>query len=472
MALAPGDQIADRYQLTRRIAVGGMGEVWESADDRLGRTVAIKVLKPEIGSDPEFLERFRGEARIAASINHRGIAGVHDYGEGVTPDGTPTAYIVMELVRGEPLSTRLAARGKLGPVITLDLLEQAGRALQAAHDHGFVHRDVKPGNILLADDGTVKLTDFGIAKAASAAPVTASGMVMGTAHYIAPEQARGLLATAASDVYSLAVVGYECLVGKRPFSDESPVKVAMMHINDPLPALPEDVPANIRRLIETALVKDPKKRYADGAEFADAVAAVRRGQAPPTPGTPPAPGMGPDPIARPRSFDPSGDGLAVAGLRAPGLPQLPGPGQPDRRFRPLPSPRRRGRGLLTVTFVLLTAAAVLIGVLVVRNAVRSDGETFHPRLPPQPPPLASSGPRPGAVAGSAPTESVPVNLAGYAGRPASDVQVELTNNGLRPQARTEQGQPPIAPATCTVTGVVPAGPVPIGTAVTITCVQH
>src|SRR5581483_10041871 len=115
-----------------------------------------------------------------------GIAGVHDYGEDSTPDRTPTAYIVMELVRGEPRSSRLATRGKLGPVLTLDLLEQAGRALQAAHSRGFVHRDVKPGNILLSEDGTVKLTDFGIAKAAASAPVTGAGMVMGTAHYIAP----------------------------------------------------------------------------------------------------------------------------------------------------------------------------------------------------------------------------------------------------------------------------------------------
>ncbi|HEX4248336.1 MAG TPA: serine/threonine-protein kinase [Pseudonocardia sp.] len=472
MALKPGDQIAERYHLNRRIAIGGMGEVWEAADERLGRTVAIKVLKPEIGSDPEFLERFRTEARIAASINHRGIAGVHDYGEDVTPDGTPTAYIVMELVRGEPLSTRLATRGKLGTVLTLDLLEQAGRALQAAHSRGFVHRDVKPGNILLSEDGTVKLTDFGIAKAAAAAPITASGMVMGTAHYIAPEQARGAEAGSSSDVYSLGVVGYECLAGHRPFQDESPVKVAMMHINDPVPPLPSDIPTNVRALIAIALVKDPKRRYSDGAEFAAAVAAVRRGQPPPTPGTPPLLGTGPRPIMMSQPVDrvagPSSDGLALTGLAAPGLPPLPG-NQTSGRLRPLtPAPVRGGRGGLTVAFVLLTAAAVAIGVLVVRQAVRSDGVTERPA----PGATAPTAPPAANTATSVPEGSVLVESAGYSGRPVAAVQFELQSNGLRTVARTPQGQVPASPATCTVTEVSPAGTLRKGTVVTITCVQH
>jgi serine/threonine-protein kinase len=469
MALATGDRIAERYKLTRKIAVGGMGEVWEAWDERLGRTVAIKVLKSEIGSDPDFVERFRTEARIAASLNHRGIAGVHDYGEDNTPDGPPTAFLVMELVRGEPLSLRLASRGALGAAVTLDVLEQAGRGLQAAHARGFVHRDVKPGNILIAEDGTVRLTDFGIAKAASAAPVTGSGMVMGTAHYIAPEQAKGLEATAASDVYSLAVVGYECLAGKRPFADSSPVAIAMMHINDPLPPLPGDVPPNVRALIVTALTKDPRRRYANGREFAEAVAAVRRGHPPPTPGSPPAPGTGPNPIPRPSSADRglTGDGRALAGLPASS------PGPPRRRAAaPLPTPVSHGRSVLTVTFVLLTAAAVVIGVLVVRNAVASNGQTFHRHFTPPTtatPPADATAPTNHSLV---PDDSVRVDESGYAGRPAADVQFELQNQGLRPRTRTEAGQPPPAPATCTVTGVRPAGVLSRGTAVTITCAQH
>ena len=288
--LTSGQLLADRYRLARRIAVGGMGEVWEAEDTRLDRTVAVKVLKPELCGDAEFLHRFRTEARTTASLNHPGIAGVHDYGEtAAVPDGPQdTAYLVMELVDGEPLAALIGRLGRLPADLTLDVLGQAGQALQAAHERGYVHRDVKPGNILVATDPatgrhTVKLTDFGIAKAADAAPVTRSGMVMGTAHYIAPEQALGHEAEPASDVYSLAVVGYECLVGHRPFLSENAVTVAMMHIRNVPPQLPPDVPPGVRALIEATLVKDPRQRYRNGGEFAAAVAAVRAGQPLPAP---------------------------------------------------------------------------------------------------------------------------------------------------------------------------------------------
>lgn len=284
IVLAAGQSIADRYKLDRRIAVGGMGEVWEASDSRLGRSVAVKVLRPELSDDHEFLHRFRIEARTVASLDHPGIAGVHDYGEDEGPDGRPTAYLVMELVRGEPLST-IIARGPIETDETLRLLEEAGWALQAAHERGFVHRDVKPGNILVRTDGVVKLTDFGIAKAADAVPVTRSGMVMGTAHYIAPEQASGSEAGPSGDVYSLGIVGYECLAGQRPFRAESAVAVAMMQVRDEPPPLPGSVPVPARRLIEAVLVKDPTQRYANGGEFALAVAAVRRGEPLPPPGT-------------------------------------------------------------------------------------------------------------------------------------------------------------------------------------------
>src|SRR5882757_4487343 len=197
--LSSGQLLAERYKLTNRIAVGGMGEVWQASDTRLDRTVAVKVLKAELSGDPEFLHRFRTEARMTASLNHPGIAAVHDYGETIEPGTQPeegdapgahhVAYLVMEFVEGDPLAGILAREGRISPERTLDILEQAGRGLQAAHENGLVHRDVKPGNILVTPTGQVKITDFGIAKAADAAPVTRNGMVMGTAHYIAPEQA-------------------------------------------------------------------------------------------------------------------------------------------------------------------------------------------------------------------------------------------------------------------------------------------
>jgi eukaryotic-like serine/threonine-protein kinase len=423
--LAAGQQIADRYRLDRRIAVGGMGEVWEASDTRLGRSVAIKVLRPELSDDPEFLHRFRIEARTVASLDHSGIAAVHDYGEDDGPAaGHHTAYLVMELVRGEPLST-LISRGPIDPDETLRLLEEAGWALQAAHERGFVHRDVKPGNILVRTDGLVKLTDFGIAKAADAVPVTRSGMVMGTAHYIAPEQASGSEAGPAGDVYSLGIVGYECLAGHRPFRAESAVAVAMMQVREEPPPLPDTVPGPMRELIEAVLVKDPEQRYATGGEFALAAAAVRRGE----PLPPPASISGVTPVVPPRT-----GGTPVRGRSAvrvspapPATPptaapapvhDTPGPPTGERRStrrRPAPLPAAHpaphteqlrlqpsggtGRTLLLVLFVLLTVAAVVVGAFVFRDL--NDGAAQQPDPAPQGAPAGTVAGWEGVLAGPA-----------------------------------------------------------------------
>ena len=282
-----GVTLSGRYRLQRLIATGGMGQVWEATDSRLGRRVAIKVLKQEYSSDPEFIERFRAEARTVAMLNHPGIAAVHDYGETEMDGEGRTAYLVMELVNGEPLNSVIKRTGRLSLRHALDMLEQTGRALQVAHAAGLVHRDVKPGNILITPTGQVKLTDFGIAKAVDAAPVTQTGMVMGTAQYIAPEQALGEDATAASDVYSLGVVGYEAVSGKRPFTGDGALTVAMKHIKEQPAPLPPDLPPNVRELIEITLVKNPGMRYRSGGQFADAVAAVRSGRRPPRPNSAP-----------------------------------------------------------------------------------------------------------------------------------------------------------------------------------------
>lgn len=286
MALHPGLVLSNRYRLTRRIAVGGMGEVWAATDRTLGRNIAVKILKSELTSDPEFVGRFRVEAQITASLNNPGIAAVYDYGETAShPDGPQdTAFLVMELVSGEPLSAVLARTPRIPLDRVLDVLEQSGRALQEAHARGLVHRDIKPGNILITPAGQVKITDFGIAKVAHQVPVTKGGLVMGTAQYLSPEQAAGDDARPASDVYALGIVGFECLAGFRPFVGDNPVVVAMAQIRNEPPPLPPDVPRAVVELIRHALLKDPAQRYPDGGSFANAVAAVRAGYAPPPTG--------------------------------------------------------------------------------------------------------------------------------------------------------------------------------------------
>jgi serine/threonine-protein kinase len=272
--------LAERYRLSRRIAVGGMGTVWEATDVRAHRTVAVKLLHPALASEHECLHRFRAEARAAASLDHPGIARVYGYGESAADAGEiGGAYLVMELVRGEALAAAIARAGRLAAELTLRVLQQSAAALQAAHEQGIVHRDVKPGNILLGPDRgwapVVKLVDFGIAKAADTLPLTLAGRVMGAPHYIAPEQSRGQEATPSGDVYSLAVCGYECLAGVRPFRAENALTAAMMHAHTPPPPLPADVPAGLRRVIEAGMTKNPSRRYATGGEFAAALAAVR-----------------------------------------------------------------------------------------------------------------------------------------------------------------------------------------------------
>ena len=267
-----GITFGGRYELSSRIAVGGMGEVWKASDSIIGRSVAIKILKDEYMGDPGFLERFRAEARHAALVNHEGIANVFDYGE-----EQGSAYIVMELVPGEPLSAIIEREGRLPSDRVLGIVAQTATALQAAHDAGLVHRDIKPGNLLITPEGRVKITDFGIARIADQVPLTATGQVMGTVQYLAPEQASGHTATALTDVYSLGVVAYECLAGKRPFTGESQVAIAMAQINDEPPPLPTDVPDEVQRLVLTCLAKDPKDRPASAAKLAQAAAALHRG---------------------------------------------------------------------------------------------------------------------------------------------------------------------------------------------------
>ena len=267
-----GVSFGGRYELQSRIAIGGMGEVWEATDHVIGRTVAIKILKDEYMGDPGFLERFRAEARHAALVNHEGIASVFDYGE-----ENGSAYLVMELVPGEALSTVLERDGALSADKTLDIVAQTASALQAAHAAGLVHRDIKPGNLLITPDGRVKITDVGIARIADQVPLTATGQVMGTVQYLSPEQASGHPASPATDTYSLGIVAYECLAGKRPFTGESQVAIAMAQINEQPPPLPPTVPIPVQNLVMAMIAKKPSDRPSSSATVARAAQALRRG---------------------------------------------------------------------------------------------------------------------------------------------------------------------------------------------------
>jgi serine/threonine-protein kinase len=265
-----GQIYGNRYRLVDRIAIGGMGEVWRAHDEVILRDVAIKILKPEFMGDPGFLERFRVEARHAARVDHEGIADVYDYGE-----GSGSAYLVMELVSGDSLARIIEKRIRLTSVEVLSIMEQTARALHAAHEDGLVHRDVKPGNLLITPGGKVKITDFGIARVADQVALTATGQVMGTVQYLAPEQATGKQATPSTDIYSLGIVAYEALTGRRPFTGESQMVIAMAQINDKPPAMDKDIDQRVQDLILSCLAKKPNQRPGSALDLSNRARALR-----------------------------------------------------------------------------------------------------------------------------------------------------------------------------------------------------
>ncbi|HEY9353310.1 MAG TPA: protein kinase, partial [Nocardioides sp.] len=260
-----------RYVFHELIGTGGMGEVWRATDTTLNREVAIKLLKPEHAEDPIGRSRFESEAKHAAALHHPNVVAVYDVGEMPTASGLMRPFLVMELVDHKPLSELIRDGRPLAPEVVRDLLGQAGDALAAAHRAGIVHRDVKPANLLITPQRKVKVTDFGIARAQASTGITGTGQVMGTPQYLSPEQARGEKATPASDVYSLGVVAFECLAGYRPFQKETPVATAIAHLHDPVPPLPDHVPADLAAIVMRSLQKDPTLRYADAAAFTSAI---------------------------------------------------------------------------------------------------------------------------------------------------------------------------------------------------------
>ncbi|PWN02588.1 serine/threonine protein kinase [Nocardioides silvaticus] len=423
---------AQRYRLEQRIATGGMGVVWRATDTRLNRPVAVKVLKHEFADDPQFRTRFDTEARNAAALQHPGIAGVFDYSS--DPDGADAPYLVMELVEGQPLSTLLAqARDSgrtLDPEVVRDLVTQTADALAVAHRAGIVHRDVKPANLLITPDRRVKVTDFGIARAADDAQITRTGAVMGTPQYLSPEQARGNPAVPASDVYALGVVAFECLVGRRPFEAETPVATALAHLQQPVPDLPEDLPADLRAIVTRSLAKEPSERYADGA----VLAAALRGEDVAPPVVAPAPEDDATAVLPSTPAQPSIPVVAPA-------PAAPTP-RLDRaeayRGEPAPEERKSRAWIAAVLLVLVLVAAALAAVALLtgddeddpaaddrpsRTASRTSEATTEE---------TSSEPTSTAPTTTAP-EMVTIDESDYVGRPVSEVERELQLLGLAPR---------------------------------------
>ncbi|MQN01217.1 MAG: Stk1 family PASTA domain-containing Ser/Thr kinase [Lachnospiraceae bacterium] len=255
--------LGNRYEIIEKIGSGGMSDVYRAKDHSLGRDVAIKVLKPEFAEDSSFVTRFRTEAQAAASLEHPNIVNIYDVG---SEDGL--YYIVMEYVDGITLKRYIATKGRLGYNEALSIAIQMARGLEAAHNHGIVHQDIKPQNIIISKEGKVKVTDFGIARAANSNTIRAGSM--GSVHYVSPEQARNGYVSYASDIYSMGIVMYEMVTGRVPFDGDTPVAIAIQHIQSQMTP-PEDLvpglPIAISRIIEKCTMKSPERRYASASEL-------------------------------------------------------------------------------------------------------------------------------------------------------------------------------------------------------------
>jgi serine/threonine-protein kinase len=263
--IRPGIVLGGRYRLDAHISSGGMGEVWRGHDLVGDRPIAVKVLHSSMNDEPGFVARFRAEAKAMSTINHPGVVRIYDFGE----DSAVGTYLVMQYVDGEALARTLVRVKRLTAARTMALVAQAGDALEAVHRAGVVHRDVKPGNLLVRRDGSLVLTDFGIARTADAPQLTAPGSVVGTAAYLAPEIAMGERATPLSDVYSLGVVAYQCLAGRRPFDGGSPIDIATRQVREPPPPLPRDVPPSAVAVVNRAMAKRPEARFPSAEAFAE-----------------------------------------------------------------------------------------------------------------------------------------------------------------------------------------------------------
>jgi hypothetical protein len=436
-----------RYRLSERIAAGGMGEVWRARDLVLGRPVAVKLLRPGYTGHEEGLVRFRAEARYAGSLSHPGIAQVYDYRE-ADPPYPP--YLVMELVDGPSLA-RLLEDGPVGPARTLGLIAQAARALQAAHAAGLVHRDIKPGNLLVSRSGQVKITDFGIARAAGSAPLTRPGVLMGTPAYLAPEQAAGASAGPAADLYALGIVAYQCLTGRVPFHGE-PLAVALAHQQQPLPPLPAWVPPEVAALVADLTAKDPAARPANAGEVTERVERVLTALT--------------TTAAMPRRLPAHARMGAGTGIRPPAGPPL------GRRTTDGTRQRQQTR---RITAGFLGRAALALGVIIAIAAAgwamagadgpaSAHGPTGPPSVTQQPSPHASRGTL-RAVPARGPGDARATHVPSQARRPPASSRPPAPSATLTPsRSATRSGIPtPADTPTPTGTPTATGSPTPTGT---------
>lgn len=427
--------LGGRYELEQRIGSGGYSEVWRAADLVLARQVAVKLLYAGFADHADTLSRFRAEGRHAGRLSHENIARVYDYGE---PDGTRPPFLVIELIDGPSLAS-LLREGPLGQARTARIIAQTAAGLDAAHRAGLIHRDIKPGNLLIAPGGTVKITDFGVADAAGSAPVTETNLVVGTPGYLAPERVAGARATPATDLYALGVVGYECLSGAPPFAGNA-IQVALAHREQPLPPLPASVPPELAALVRDLTAKDPGARPGSATEVARRAAQLAD-RLDLGPGVPAAPDPRPAPVAPP------------AQASTPLPPPVRGPAPVALSATPAswpPARRRLGRRM--------ALAAAAAAVMVVAGLVASSeiGFLAPPRAMAQPP--ATAPPTMASVS------TVEVSGETLTGQPVAAAVRQLRRLGLTVRVlwRESEGQAP-----STVLDVQPAGRRPVGSLVTV-----
>jgi serine/threonine-protein kinase len=487
-----------------------MATVWRAEDAVLGRIVAVKLLHRGYGTDPVARSRFRAEARAAASINHPNVVSVFDFGADGESDGDDAPFLVMELVDGQSLAEEIASRRALPGDDVAAVVEQAALGLSAAHALHLVHRDIKPGNLLITSDRTVKITDFGIARAVDALPLTATGSVVGTALYISPEQAAGESAGPSSDLYSLGVVAYTCLAGTPPFRAATPLATALAHLRDPVPALPASAPPPLRELILGLLAKNPSDRPRDALEVALAARSASAGTAPSTP-TPFAPApSAPAPYA-PALYRTAAAGVAPAPMAAtaptgqispPARTEILPAGSESRghlrrgdrtwsgragRARHLARSHRRALAALALLVAAVIAIALalpaggshrvpnVVGATVAaaRAAIGRAGFGSAVRLVDGPrsagyvlaeTPKGGTQMKGGRVVELTVSSGlVQVGASAYTGQPYAAVAAELTAMGLRPaETYVVSGS-----AAGQVLSISPQGPVPVGSVVQV-----